>query len=140
MKKSKSENFESLFIGKFEPEPVFLDFRYATSKEREEMDDYILEKYGIDNPLVNLIQDWARMIVFTIDDARSKELLTYALIQAHAFNKSLFNLLGCTGLAFDIIGSKDNEVFNIVKRLRRKHLSIFVDAYKERVAQLGIEK
>lgn len=139
MKKSKSENFDSLFIREFEPEPVFKDFRYATPAERDEMNDYIIEKYGVDNPLVNLIQDWARQIVFTIDDARSEEILTYALIQAHVFNKSLFHLLGCANLAFVTV-SRDNETFNIVKRLRRKHLSIFLDAYKERMAQLGLKK
>lgn len=133
MSEIKSENFDHWFVGDFEVEPSgFKEFRSLTPSEFDQIGDYLFDLYGVD-PVHSLIDSWGLQISFTIGDAKTKEMLTYAAKQCYAFDHALFNLMGDA--------PKDStKLFNIAKQLRRKWQSIFLEAYAKRVKELGFDK
>lgn len=130
----KSENFDHWFADEFEIEPSgFKEFKSLTPSEFDQINDYLIEKYGAYDPLGDVIEDWAVQISFTIGDAKTKEILTYAAKQIYRFDKTL------EGLMWDA-PSSDGKTFDIAKHLRKKWQSVFLEQYSKRVKELGFDK
>lgn len=130
----KSENFDHWFADEFEVEPLgFRDFKLLTPSELDQINDYLIKKYGAYDPLGDTLEDWALQISFTIGDAKTKEILTYAAKQVCRFDKTLEELMWDAS-------SSDKQTFDIAKHLRKKWQSIFLEAYAKRVKDLGFDK
>lgn len=129
----ESENFDHRFADEFEVEPIaFKEFRSLTPSEFDQIEDHLFDLYGID-PVHSLIDSWGLQISFTIGDAKTKEMLTYAAKQCYAFDYALFKL--------ETDAPKDStKLFDIARGLRRKWQSIFLEAYAKRVKELGFDK
>ena len=130
----KSENFDHWFAGEFEVEPWgFKEFKSLTPSEFDQINDYLIKKYGAYDPIGTVIEDWGLFISFTIGDAKTKEILTYAAKQVYRFDKTLEELMWDAP-------SSDKQTFDIAKNLRKKWQSIFLEAYARRVKELGFDK
>lgn len=130
----KSENFDHWFADEFKVEPTaFEDFKSLTPSEFDEINDYLIEKYGAYDPLGTVIEDWGLQISFTISDAKTKEILTYAVAQAYRFDRTLEELMWDAP-------SSDKQTFDIASHLRKKWQSIFLEQYAKRVKELGFDK
>ncbi len=135
----KSENFDHWFADEFEVEPRgFKEFKSLTPSEFDQINDYLIKKYGAYDPLGDTLEDWALQISFTIGDAKTKEILTYAAKQVYRFNKTLENLMW-DAANYDK-QTFDKQTFDIASHLRKKWQSIFLEAYAKRVKELGFDK